>query len=116
MTFEEKISPVQVMGPVGGPGIYRFSLSTGEVRHGMNPPLEESDLRKVSPEEMKKRFGTLEIKVVEYKEGMISGVHGRKKELWPFFLVFLLIVLAVEMVIANGIPRTGLRDAETSSA
>jgi len=81
----------------------------------MNPPFEESDLRKVPPEEMKKRFGTIEIKVVEYKEGMISGVHGRKKELWSFFLAFLLIVLAVEMVIANGIPKTKLRDAETIS-
>ena len=115
-SFEEKSSPVQVMGPEGGPGIYRFSLPTGEVRHGMNPPFEESDLRKVPPEEMKKRFGTIEIKVVEYKEGMISGVHGRKKELWPFCLAFLLVVLAVEMVIANGIPKTKLRDAETSSA
>jgi hypothetical protein len=115
-SFEEKSSPVQVMGPAGGPGIYRFSLPTGEVRHGMNPPLEELDLRKASPEEMKKRFGTLDIKVVEYKEGMISGVHGRKKELWPFFLGFLLIVLAVEMAIANGIPATKLRDAEMSSA
>ncbi len=86
------------------------------MRHGVNPPLEESDLRKVAPEEMKKRFGTIEVKVVEYKEGMISGVHGRKKELWPFFLAFLLIVLAVEMAMANGIPRTELRDAEASSA
>jgi hypothetical protein len=114
--FEEKNSPIQVMGPAGGPGIYRFSLPTGEVRHGMNPPLEESDLRKVSPEEMKKRFGTLDTKVVEYKAGMISNVHGTKKEIWPFFLAFLLIVLAVEMAIANGIPATKLRDAEASSA
>ena len=78
------------------------------MRHGVNPPLEESDLRKVTPEEMKKRFGTIEIKVVEYKEGMVSGLHGRKKELWPFSLAFLLVILAVEMVIANGIPKINI--------
>jgi hypothetical protein len=115
-SLDEKSSPVQVMGPEGGPGIYRFSMPTGEVRRGVNPPFEESDLRKVLPEEMKKRFETIEIKVVEYKEGMTSGLYGRKKELWPFSLAFLLIVLAVEMVIANGIPGTKSKDAETSSA
>ncbi len=104
-SFEEKTSPVQMIGPEGGPGIYQFVSPTGEVRYGVNPPFEESDLSKVTPEEMKKRFGTIEVKVVEYKGGMISSLHGRKKELWPFSLAFLLIVLGVEMVIANGIPE-----------
>jgi hypothetical protein len=104
--FEERGSPVQMVGPEGGPGIYQFALPSGEVRYGVNPPLEESDLSKVAPEEMKRKFGTIEVKVVEYREGMISSVHGRKKELWPLSLAFLLVVLGAEMVIANGIPKS----------
>ncbi len=30
-------------------------LPSGEVRYGVNPPLEESDLSKMTPEEMKKK-------------------------------------------------------------
>ncbi len=105
-SFEERISPVQMIGPKGGPGIYQFDLPSGEVRYGVNPPLEESDLSKVAPEEMKKKFGRIELKVVEYKEGMMSSVHERKKELWPFSLAFLLMVLGTEMMIANGIPKS----------
>ena len=86
--LKKRASPVQIMGPEGGPGIYRFSLPTGEVRHGMNPPLEESDLRKMTPEEMKKRFGTIEIKVVEYKEGMISGCMGERRNSGPSSWLF----------------------------
>ncbi len=101
--FEEKSSPTQVGGPPGGPGIYKFSLSSGEMRRGLNPPLEESDLSKVSEEEMQKRFGTIKIKMLEYKEeGMSEGLAGRK-ELWPFLLAFLLVVLAVEMGVASRI-------------
>ncbi len=103
--FEEKIRPIQMNGPEGGPGIYQFSLTSGEVRRGVNPPLEESDLSKVAPEEMKKKFGTIDVKVVEYQEGTLAKMHTRKKELWPFILGFLLVVLAVEMGVANGIPR-----------
>ena len=105
-SFEERSSPVQMIGPEGGPGIYQFILPSGEVRYGVNPPFEESDLSKVAPEEMKRKFGTIELKVVEYKEGMMDRVHGRKKELWPFSLAFLLMVLGAEMVIANGIPKS----------
>ena len=60
--FEEKSSPTQVSGPPGGPGIYKFPLTSGDMRRGVNPPLEESDLGKVSEEEMQKRFGMIKIK------------------------------------------------------
>jgi hypothetical protein len=101
--FEEKSSPTQVLGPSGGPGIYKFPLTPGDMRKGMNPPLEESDLSKVSEEEMQKRFGTIKIKMLEYKEeGMSKGLAGRR-ELWPFLLAFLLAVLAVEMGVASRI-------------
>jgi hypothetical protein len=42
--------------------------------------------------------------VVEYRES-IKGRLQRRKEIWPFVLGFLLIVLAVEMGLANGVPR-----------
>jgi hypothetical protein len=53
---------------------------------------------------MKKRFGAIEVKVVEYKEGVPNSVHAGKRELWPLVLAFLLAILAVEMVVANWIP------------
>jgi hypothetical protein len=108
-SFGEKALPVQMAGPKGGPGIYQFKLvgpAPDETRRGMNPPPEESDLRKVAPEEMKKKLGTIDMKVVEYKEGLAGSLHGQKKELWPHILAFLLIVLGVEMALANGIPRS----------
>jgi hypothetical protein len=103
--FEERVWPNQLMGARGGPGIYQFIHPSGEVRRGVNTPPEESDLGKVSDAEIKKKFGTMNVKVVEYREGAVSNVHAGRKELWPFILAFLLIVLAVEMGIANGVPR-----------
>jgi hypothetical protein len=103
--FEERGQPNQLMGARGGPGIYQFIYPSGEVRRGVNTPPEESDLSKVSDAEIKKKFGTMNVKVVEYREGAISEVHAGRKELWPFILGFLLMVLAAEMGIANGIPR-----------
>jgi hypothetical protein len=104
-SFEEKVEPVQVTGLQGGPGIYRFFPPAGEVRRGLNPPFEESDLSKVSQEEIKKKFGTIETKVVEYREGAFNGIRSGRKELWPALLAVVLIVLAVEMGIANGLPK-----------
>ena len=72
----------------------------------MNTPLEESDLKKMTDEEMKKKFGSVATKVVEYKEGAMSGVRAARMELWPFLLLFLLVVLGVEMGVANGVPRS----------
>jgi hypothetical protein len=103
--FEERTQPNQLMGLRGGPGIYQFIHQSGEVRRGMNTPPEESDLSKVSDVEIKKKFGTMNVKVVEYREGAASNVYAGRKELWPFILGFLLVVLAAEMGIANGVPR-----------
>ena len=103
--FEERVPFNQLMGPQGGPGIYQFVLPPGEARRSINVPPEESDLGKVSETEMEKRFGTGEVKVVEYKESIMGRLHGGRKELWPFILAFLLIVLAVEMGVTSGVPR-----------
>lgn len=101
--FKEKVHPAQVTGPERGPGIYQFLLPSGEVRIGINPPLEESDLSKVAQDEMKRRFGTTDIKMVDYRDEDLSRIHARKKELWPFILAFVLVVLTVEMGVANRI-------------
>jgi hypothetical protein len=102
--FEEQVRPVQISGPQGGPGIYQFSLPSGEVRRGVNPPFEESDLAKIAEGELQKKFGTIAVKVIEYQEGTLKDLQAGRKELWPFLLAFLMVVLAVEMVLANGMP------------
>jgi hypothetical protein len=102
--FKEQIRPVQVRGPQGGPGIYQFSLPSGEVRRGVNPPYEESDLAKTAEGELQKKFETIPVKVIEYQEGTLKDLQGGRKELWPFLLAFLMVVIAVEMGLANGAP------------
>jgi hypothetical protein len=101
--FKEQVRPVQIKGPLEGPGIYQFSLPSGEVRRGVNVPYEESNLAKLTEGELKKKFGAIDVKVVEYKEGAPNNLQSGRKELWPFLLIFLMVVLVVEMVIANRI-------------
>jgi len=99
--FEEKSPPVQAIGHRGGPGVYKFSLSSGEIRRSVNVPIEESDLSKMTDQEIKTKFKTLDTKVMEYKESLRADLHGKKKEAWPFMLAFILFVLGIEMVVAN---------------
>jgi hypothetical protein len=98
--FEEKAPFHQLMGPRGGPGIYQFVLPSGEARRSINVPPEESDLGKISEMDMKKRFGTGDVRVVDYTESIKGRLRGGRKEIWPFILGFLLTVLAVEMGVA----------------
>jgi hypothetical protein len=102
--FKEQVRPVQIRGPQGGPGIYQFSLPSGDMRRGVNPPYEESDLAKMAEGELQKKFGTIPVKVIEYQEGKLKDLQAGIKELWPFLLAFLMVVLAVEMGLANGAP------------
>jgi Aerotolerance regulator N-terminal len=102
-SFSEKVRPVQIKGYPQGPGIYRLPLPPDEVRRAVNVPYEESDLRKVTEGELKKKFGEIRVKVVEYQEGNLKGLQPGRREVWPFLLAFLMIVLAVEMILANGV-------------
>jgi hypothetical protein len=70
----------------------------------VNAPYHESNLLKLSESELRKKFGFMEVSMIDYQEGTLRGLHARRKELWPFLLAFLLGVLAVEMVLANGGP------------
>jgi hypothetical protein len=71
----------------------------------LNPPGEESDLRKMTAEEMKKRLVSMEVKVIESQEGSghANGVMAGRKEFWPYILGFLLAVLGIEMGVAGRI-------------
>jgi len=102
--LKEQVRPVQISGPQGGPGIYQFSLSLGDMRRGVNPPYEESDLAKMAEGELQKKFGTIAVKVIEYQEGSLKDLQAGRKELWPFLLAFIMVVLAAEMGLANGAP------------
>jgi hypothetical protein len=98
---DEKMASVQAGNPEIKPGIYRSSLASGEVRWSINPPVEESDLSKVSPEEMKKRLGKIDMQVVQYREDILNEAHSGRREIWPFLLCFVLLVLGLEMVVAG---------------
>jgi len=102
--FSEKEPPTQTKGLPGGPGIYQFRLPTGELRRAVNVPAEESDLTKISEDELKKKFGAIDLKVVQYAQDGPNRQRGGRKELWPALLGLLLTVLALEMILANGIP------------
>lgn len=97
----EMSSATQIIGTPGGPGLYRLHLASGEVWRGVNPPKEESDLRKMTAEELQKRFGSIEVKVVECREGALNVPLAGRKDLWPFILGFLLFVLGIEMGVAS---------------
>ena len=100
-TFPGAGPPVPITGTPGGPGIFQFPSASGEMWQGVNPPVEESDLRKMSAEEMKKRLVSMEVKVIESGEGNAGTPLAGRKELWPYILGFLLAILGVEMGVAG---------------
>lgn len=101
--FSEKGPAVQLKGPKQGPGIFQFQLPEGEQRRGVNAPYAESDLAKVSDEELKKKFGTIDVNVLEYQDGRQRELRGGRQELWPSLLILLLAILTLETILANGI-------------
>jgi hypothetical protein len=100
---EEKISPVQVRGAQGGAGVYKFFGEEGESWRGVNLPLEESNLAKMTEAELGKKFGSLPVRAAQYKEGGAENLRGGRREAWPYLLGFLLALLVVEMGVAGRI-------------
>jgi hypothetical protein len=98
---EEKNLPVPVRGAPGGLGVYRFFGEEGESWRGLNLPLEESNLAKMTEAELLGRFGSLPVKVAQFNEGGAAELKGGRREAWPYLLFFLLVVLAVEMAVAE---------------
>jgi hypothetical protein len=99
----------QTAGPEGGPGIYRSLGPRGELRRGLNTPHEESDLAKIGENELKKKFGGIDVKVTDYREGGLKDRPGGRKEMWPYLLGYLLCLLALETALANRIFGFGRR-------
>jgi hypothetical protein len=100
---EGNIPPVQVRGEQGGLGVYKFFGETGESWRGVNLPPEESNLAKMTEGEVGRKFGSLSVKVAQFKEGGTGNLRGGRKEAWPYLLGFLLVVLSVEMGVAGRI-------------
>jgi hypothetical protein len=100
-SFNGKGSPVQTKGIPGGTGIYRFGLDSDELKQAVNPPAEESDLIKISEDELKKKFGAVNLAVMEYAQDRLDAHRTGSRELWPALLGLLLTILALEMVLAN---------------
>ena len=89
---------------IGGPPIFQLRRDAGELK-GVNALFEESDLAKMPLEELKKKFGAMDVKVVDSGGEGSQDLKGGMKELWPGLLAFLLALLVIEMIYANGIPR-----------
>ena len=98
-----KIPPVQVRGEQGGLGVYKFFGEEGESWCGLNLPLEESNLAKMTDGEVGRKFGPLPVKVAQFQEGGAGDLRGGRKEGWPYLLGFLLVILMVEMGVAGRI-------------
>jgi len=95
----------QLKGPPNGPGIYQYRLPDRDLQRGVNTPHAESDLLKMPADELKKKFGSIDIDFLEYQPERLKELQGGRKPLWPMLLVLLLAVLTFEMMVANGIPR-----------
>ncbi|MEW6672293.1 MAG: VWA domain-containing protein [Thermodesulfobacteriota bacterium] len=102
-TFGGDGRPIQTKGVDGGPGIYHFRRSGSEFRIGVQIPPGESDLVKLTAAELKKKFGPMDVQIMEDQEDSFEKRQGGRRELWPLLLGFLLAVLAVEMILADGI-------------
>ena len=101
--LEEKTLPLQVSGAQGGLGIYKFFGEEGESWRGVNFPLEESNLGKMADGELGKKFGSLPVKVTQFKEGETGVLAGGRREAWPYLLGFLLLILVAEMGVSGRI-------------
>ena len=80
--------------------------STGKPVAGfsVNIPQEESDLTRVPPAEIEALFGPATVVPVERKTNIRESLQGhwnQPLELFPFLMILLLLVLAVENLLAN---------------
>jgi len=45
----------------------------------VNAPYEESNLLKLSESELSKKFGSMEVSIIDYQEGTLRDLHAEKK-------------------------------------
>ncbi|MEE8448728.1 MAG: BatA and WFA domain-containing protein [Thermodesulfobacteriota bacterium] len=84
------------------PGIYKIDLDGLHWLHAVNVPREESDLAKVSGEELAGKLGGLSMEVTGYRtpEDLSSLIRARR-ELWPILLLFIIALMVGETLLAN---------------
>jgi Aerotolerance regulator N-terminal len=71
---------------------------------GVNAPVEESNLERLAPEAINELFGPETLFPADKKltlAGILSGKFTQPIELFPFLMILLLLVLAVENLLAN---------------
>lgn len=84
------------------PGIYGISRDGLQWLQAVNVPREESDLAKVSAEELAVKMGGLSMEVTEYSTPEdLRSLMGFRRELWPVLLLFVITLLVGETILAN---------------
>ncbi len=96
---------IQIEGERGGPGIYKSTSKSEDMRYCLNSSFDESDLNKISARDLKKIFGNIDIRVSEYRGEEVEELLGVQKELWPYILGFVLMVFGIEMTLSNILPK-----------
>jgi len=98
----------QRLGPekTGTAGNFTVQSEDGKWTDGFSiqVPIEESNLERLPPESIQELFGPDSIFAADKKLGldqMLSGKFTQPIELFPFLMILLLIVLAVENLLAN---------------
>ena len=84
------------------PGLYNLSLDGVQWLKAVNVPREESDLAKVTKEELANKLAGTPVSVVNYRTAEdLAALIGTRKELWPALLIFMIILLVGEAIVAN---------------
>jgi hypothetical protein len=93
--------PAGVAGTIF-PGIYGIALDNLHRLHAVNVPREESDLAKVSKEELASKLSGVPVEVTTYRAPEdLSSLLGTRRELWPIILVFIIALMVGEVIAAN---------------
>lgn len=84
------------------PGLYNLSLDGLRWLQAVNVPREESDLAKVSKEELLNKLGAAALQLVKYRTSEeLASLVGSRKELWSFLLILMVLLLIGEAIVAN---------------
>ncbi len=87
------------------PGIYSF-YRDGQILNmsEVNVDKRESDLREISPSDIERMVPKAEVRVVDKLDGLGEVVSETRfgQELWPITLSFALVLLMIEIVVAQG--------------
>jgi hypothetical protein len=90
----------------GSAGSFTLSAEDGKWSDGfsINAPVEESNLERLPPDSITELFGTDAMFTADKKlalEDILSGKFTQPIELFPFLMILLLIILAVENWMGN---------------